>query len=421
MSQGIEEVTYGKACQDDPGDDKAVALPTPKPRCLRLWQVVVLSLAFGLFVGFQVGRLLDGGVRLRDTTRSIVATTTTAATRTTPTITITTTTTTTTPKTAVAGHTTGVAGPFPALAVVISGQVARFVYKESLARVSRMFRSVLDCKGDHAGCKGAVDVYVVLGDTRTSAWAGDYGTPPYVQDVLKRPERVRDYYLAKSASRFSLKVYSQSECEAMVRAMEGQVAAAGSRATGASPEAFRATWGRYGRRWPQNRGMYLLRHLAYAAALDGERSLPYKYSHFLVLREDNAFLHDVDLRALLRRLDGRRDERLRKVPQVPSVLVDAKCGWGSFSDKLWLANRGAADLLFGRSDEDHTNKLATLLVGGSYMKRRTPVIPEEQLQPEYFYQYLLETAGARVEKVEFGRTDLRYLAGQPCVPGLYHH
>eukprot|EP00414_Alexandrium_minutum_P004392 CAMPEP_0113837360 /NCGR_PEP_ID=MMETSP0328-20130328/9962_1 /TAXON_ID=39455 /ORGANISM="Alexandrium minutum" /LENGTH=210 /DNA_ID=CAMNT_0000805817 /DNA_START=62 /DNA_END=691 /DNA_ORIENTATION=+ /assembly_acc=CAM_ASM_000350 len=210
MSQGIEEVTYGKACQDDPGDDKAVALPTPKPRCLRLWQVVVLSLAFGLFVGFQVGRLLDGGGATEghhseysrndnhrgnqndthdhdhDHNHNY------------------------NPEEAVA--TTGVAGPFPALAVVISGQVARFVYKESLARVSRMFRSVLDCKGDHAGCKGAVDVYVVLGDTRTSAWAGDYGTPPYVQDVLKRPERVRDYYLAKSASRFSLKVYSQSEC-----------------------------------------------------------------------------------------------------------------------------------------------------------------------------------------------------------------
>lgn len=309
--------------------------------------------------------------------------------------------------------------PLPALAIVISGQVSRFVYQHSLASIIDAIRLLLDCRGNTSSCRGVADVYIVLGDTRVTPWTGSYDRPPYADDVRTKPEQVRSYYTAKGINGVSLCVYSKQEFDRMIDDLEAQVALEGSRSVGSSPQAFRSTWKKFENRWLPSRGMHLLRYLAYQSSLDAERNLPYNYSHFLVMREDNVFLEDVDLKKLVLDLDTLQPPR----STAPAVLVDAKCGWGFFSDKLWLANRGAASVLFGGTPEEHVRHMAVLLLGGNFFSQTgmKKGMKSPGIQPENYYQFLLEVAGAKVKKVAFNRTDLRFVAGQgACIPSLYY-
>merc|ERR1719486_826483 len=94
------------------------------------------------------------------------------------------------------------------------------------------------------------------------------------------------------------------------------------------------TLARHRQRFITNGNMMYLRHLAYASAVELERGMPEKYTHVLYTREDNVFVHpSYTLLQLARDLD-----RSAEPSESPaSLLVDLRCGWLAFSDKLYFA------------------------------------------------------------------------------------
>merc|ERR1740117_266811 len=98
-----------------------------------------------------------------------------------------------------------------------------------------------------------------------------------------------------------------------------------------------------------------------------------------------------------------------------TVMVDMYCGFGSYSDKMYVTGRLGADVLFARTLEDHARNMAKWLNRGLYKGGNS-------LQTEGWVQHLLESSGTIVERFDFHRTDLRYVDNlqTPCVPSMYY-
>merc|ERR1711933_513236 len=94
----------------------------------------------------------------------------------------------------------------------------------------------------------------------------------------------------------------------MMSSMDNMLVEEGAKATGMSPSAwwsksktikfFRSDFEKDGR-------MLYLRHVVYFQAIATEQHMPYAYSHFLYLREDNIFINpSFSLATLAVTLDG---------------------------------------------------------------------------------------------------------------------
>lgn len=151
--------------------------------------------------------------------------------------------------------------------------------------------------------------------------------------------------------------------------------------------------------------MLYMRHTVYVSALTAEQDLGYKYTHLLYLREDNIFAHQTryNLSGLAEAMD-KRIEVLPKGAHTPAVLVDRHCGWGSYSDKMYFANRQAAEVLFTSTRHEHVQRMAAWVAHAHVAKRRG-----DPLQTEEWLTFLLNKAGADIQKLDFNRTELRYI------------
>merc|ERR1719198_2634553 len=154
-------------------------------------------------------------------------------------------------------------------------------------------------------------------------------------------------------------------------------------------------------RYKTNGNMMLLRHLAHASALGAESTLKKHYTHFLYLREDNAFVKPVH-------------SAWDAIQDMPSnmVLVDKYCSWKSKSDKIYLAGREGARVLFSASLKEHAMDMSR------WVNR---AIRGGTMQSESWLSYLMTSSGLDVQHNDFHRVDLRYTktAHSPCVPRLY--
>lgn len=342
------------------------------------------------------------------------------------------------------------------LALLTSGQVPRFAYKTafSLIRVrdsnaerSSLQQLLLDkSKGRQPCLPNAVDAFIVLSQGKATIWTGPNSTS---SNTLVDPssrldvEDVRRVYKALGVRRLRLRLLTMAEMQAASRRIESAVAARGAAAIASTPaqwlRAAATNIPRWSVRWRPHSRMFYLRHLAFRAALDEG----VQYRHFLYVREDNAFL---DPAASLAAFAGAHfapaeakglratDERASSAESSSTrgvVAVDEQCGWGSYSDKLFLANAAGASALFAGDEDEHVAHMSswvqlallppmapqrlrpfptTAKIDGRNAKLALDVATSDPLQTEYFLQTLLLAHEVDVHPIAFHRTDVRRLA-----------
>jgi hypothetical protein len=154
-------------------------------------------------------------------------------------------------------------------------------------------------------------------------------------------------------------------------------------------------------RWNIEARKLFLRHSVYHMSRQSQI-----YSGYVYVREDNYFLTPLDL-----------DEVYfsKNKANEPFVVVDEYCTFfGSYSDKMYVANEKGADLLFGRTMTDFLQQMKLFVLFAYYRKEKT----FEPMQPEAFIHDNLRLA--TVETYNMKRIDVRYRAGKRCVPYIYH-
>lgn len=314
------------------------------------------------------------------------------------------------------------------VAMLVSGQISRFTYIDSLRHVPGGLSGLACGAPEGSKCPSGleVDVYVVVSNTSGKFWAQKAGMPvqPPYGDGAFTPERIREYYLRKGAHHVNITVLSQKAIDDRFSDIEDKVKIAGGGANSTKQSSsewwmLRSQVPKFKLHWEPHGKAFLMRHLAYSAAAAAEHSLPYKYSHVLSAREDNAFVNPTySLEALMKQISK-------------PVAVDQYCGFGSYSDKLYFADRLGADNLLGRTTDQHVGHMVGWLDFAlkesvpSTQSERTRAInitTEDPMQPEAWVQQLLASTGTGVTTFDFNRTDIRYVRGSEgaCTPALYY-
>eukprot|EP00954_Amorphochlora_amoebiformis_P028870 1392336-Amorphochlora_amoeboformis.AAC.1 len=259
-----------------------------------------------------------------------------------------------------------------------------------------------------SSCEDAVDVHIVLqvgySGSKPFKWPWPQ-VPPYGRDAWD-PVRIEMYFERQGAHRVSVGFVSG---KSLIDIREALVAHLKQSANNGA-----AWWHRvklaegFSKRWPANPDMLQLRHIGYATVLQKERSLPYNYSHVLYLRDDNVFLRGIPeghIKTLAQSIDAGPGAR-------PSVVVDSRCGFRSLSDKIYLANKPGADLLWSPTSEQHVSKIrAWLEVDANHTGKHAR--QGLDIQTEQFLYKLLSKGtrqypNPRIKKANFHRTDMRY-------------
>jgi hypothetical protein len=326
-----------------------------------------------------------------------------------------------------------------AVAWLISGQVSRFIYRDSARFIDGGIRAWSGCndyKTEPAGCPISVDVHIALSNTHVSGFRGaKYDLPAYEDGAFEEPAiaahyntwRVKDRMLQhvisvkneftnSGAREVRVRIVGADQFDEDIKAVRQEILAKAKAMSNKEPEAFDTFWRKlpgHENRFEQNGNMMYLRHLAYSSAVEAEKSLPYKYTHVLYTREDNVFVHpSYTLLQLARDMDNGAEP----LASPASVLVDKHCGWLYYSDKLYFASRRGIDVLFARTRAEHISQMAQWInMAPTATKNSDPLMTEE------YFKRLLEGAHANVTKFEFGRFEARYVNGssEPCIPDLY--
>jgi len=316
------------------------------------------------------------------------------------------------------------------VAWLVSGQVSRFLYKDSTKYIDGGIRR---WSGD---C--LVDVHIALSDTHVKQWKGPkYNRAPYEDGAFEEAAIEKHYtsllmgnnmqqkvalmkhaFFDSGAREVRVTIVNGAQFDMTVQEVRARILtrAQESMDPPMSKTAFDQFWSKLpGRdfRFEQNGNMMYMRHLAYSSAVKAEVHLPYTYTHVLYTREDNVFVHpSYTLRQLARDMDHEAE------PSRPpaSVLVDTHCGWHAWSDKLYFASRRGIDILFARTLDEHIAQMAKWI-----NMARTSNVAKDPLMTEEYFKRLLEDAHANVTKFDFLRLEGRYKTGakQLCIPGPY--
>jgi hypothetical protein len=138
--------------------------------------------------------------------------------------------------------------------------------------------------------------------------------------------------------------------------------------------------------------MLWLRHVVFSMS----QTHGVEYDGYTYWREDNLFYSPLE-------------EGLFPSSLGAKVLVDKWCGFGSYSDKIYVANLAGANLLFDRSSEQFQQKMQVWV---HYAKRK-----HHEFQTESLLGHVL--SAATVKKVDFKRSDVRYVNNIFCRPHMY--
>ena len=296
-------------------------------------------------------------------------------------------------------------GPPAQYAVLITGQVQRFVWRDGSGPL---------IAPAHPACPPAVDVFIILqAGVLNPQWIGAAPATPYAAETTEA--NLRAWYVARGARSVQVQFVHDAELDALLAAATFPVGKEhwrreSSRGPGGRTEAKKGlrTEADFAARYRSNLKMLYLRHLAFAAAAAAGPS----YAGVTYWREDNLFFAPL-AEAAFPPADS----------PGPEVVVDVNCGWGSYSDKIYAANRAGAAVLFDASRKGFLAKTTAFAACGAE-GAATPCSPPGQpgkWQTERFLQNVLAAGGATVKKRDFRRTDVRYVAGRPglCVPELY--
>lgn len=156
-------------------------------------------------------------------------------------------------------------------------------------------------------------------------------------------------------------------------------------------------------RWGMEARKFYSRHFAFSLAQQAAR----EYTGYVFWREDNYFFEPLDLDEVLFSKNKSED--------VPFIVVDAPCEFGSYSDKMYVANHDGAALLFSSTYAEFVERMKRFVLFGYY--RMAVDNQYGHMQPEAFVHDSLSTAD--VERHDMNRVDVRYKDGLRCIPKLY--
>jgi len=335
------------------------------------------------------------------------------------------------------------------VAWLISGQVSRFIYKDGTSMLDGGLKGFLGC--EKAGLKSdscQVGVHIALSNTHVKQFFGPKPIlPTYGSDAYKE-QRLENHYsslakdnfsqvdrevwalkanfLTAGASHVKVRILSNDEFDEDIKQVRARIV---KRAEEIAPSWSKPRWAHWWERMPRheqrfetNGNMMYLRHLAYASAAEYEKTQPWKYTHILYTREDNVFVHpSYSLIQMAKKMDG----DLAPGAGETAIYVDKFCGWLSYSDKIYFANRPGIEVLIKRTLDDHITRLASWINRGLGWTNRDP------LQTEVCFKEWLDEAKAKVIRWDFERTEARYAVNTSdpksdpenpkiCIPQLYN-
>mmetsp|Transcript_80711 Transcript_80711/g.210531 ORF Transcript_80711/g.210531 Transcript_80711/m.210531 type:complete len:415 (-) Transcript_80711:127-1371(-) len=334
------------------------------------------------------------------------------------------------------------------VAWLISGQMSRFIYKDATRFIDGGLQAWSGCFGK-ATCSMSVDVHIALANTHVHQFRGPryelptYGDGAFVESAIKdhylnlleseseqlvsrsevgqKVAMMKDEFKKSGARAVHVKIVSGEQFDANIKRVRELILKRAKRTMDPPMSNFDDFWSnlpRHEKRFEQNGNMMYLRHLSYRSAVLAEQALPFKYTHVLYTREDNVFVHpSYTLLQLARDMDRGVSRLENETSEAPaSVLVDKRCGWLAYSDKLYFASRRGIDVLFARTLDEHIAQMAVWI-----NMARTSKVYRDPLMTEEYFKRLLEDAHANVTKFDFLRTEGRYRTGAEhlCIPDIY--
>jgi len=269
------------------------------------------------------------------------------------------------------------------------------------------------------GCgKSVVDVYIALHRGQiTKPWNGQVSYPPYVSDNITISD-IQSYYKEERGAReVFVKFVDDKRMLAFDADIMDQVA------TRKLPAEYLGLVKEHrDRRFRPYTRMFYLRHLAYAMALQEQRT----YSIYVSQREDAYFYEYLNFTSMgfvdlisnayngepitSKWYTDSRDARAY-------VFVEKWCKYGSYSDKIHIGNRVAMSTLFGQNWQDFLRLMLRYSSFGYAKGARGG--GGDIFQTEAFLQDLLNKA--TVKEVDLNRVDLRYVDGERCVIAFYYN
>jgi hypothetical protein len=288
----------------------------------------------------------------------------------------------------------------PTVAVLISGQFSRFVFKEN--------EGPLVTSSSWWGCgEPTVDVYIVLHRGEPAKpWIGQISAPPYINDNVTIAE-IKQYYLEhRNATLAHIKVVRDHD----MLALDMQLLDTLFSWRRPDPSLDKLKYDLFHEKMDALKGhdklfktfyrvMYL-RHLAYVMSKKRK-----SYDVFIRLREDAFFFKPLNLAEIGYNISASIGPHYEKA----YVSVEKWCKFRSYSDKFHIGNDAGMAALFGN---DHHEFLD--IVKRSMIFR----LERRYFQPEAFLQTLL--SDANVHEVDVNRIDLRYVGLKRCVPWIYY-
>jgi hypothetical protein len=259
-------------------------------------------------------------------------------------------------------------------AVLISGQLKRFVWKDQNA--------VLIQPTDPA-CPPTVDVFIAIHNgTMSKPWDGHIDGIPYSTTTT----RLLSHYQKRGARHVRIKWITDGDIEKMKLSVESTL----------GPSMLRSLNQYRQLRWNRYLSMFWLRHVAFTMALGHSF-----YNSYTYWRDDNLFFAPL------------QERWLQFHPtEHAEVVVDKWCGFGSFSDKIYVANQPGATLLFDTSFSVFQLKMLSWV---KFAQTRG----KDPFQTEAFLGHVL--SDAKVRKVDLRRADARYVDGKLCLASGYVH
>lgn len=293
------------------------------------------------------------------------------------------------------------------VAVMITGQLVRFVYEDSMPS---SFQELLCGSNitDSGKCLLSVDVHVLLADTERN-WvppAPEY--PPYSAKE-NMTETVEAFYRGKGAANVDVQIWSPERTEAEYNRSQARITELAAR----EEEATRAAWSAaiktvpdWARQFHQSMHNIMMRDTIFMAVLQAEAQQPWRYDRFLFLRDDNVFHNGSNATAI-------SGKGLLAMHDGANVSVDKWCDFGGVCDKIFLTDRSGAAVLFAPTGEEHVQRMV------KWVNRELQTPDPYPWAPERYYNRLLEASNQTVSMVDFRRTEIRYVGGKPCTPSSY--
>jgi hypothetical protein len=318
------------------------------------------------------------------------------------------------------------------VAWLISGQVPRFIYKDSAKFVDGGLRAWSGC-AQYAShdCPILVDVHIAVSNTHVKQFFGADFHMPYETGPFDGHTGVGGRGLDEAALEANYKMLGANMVRATIlgedhfnKTLETVREEILIKARATSPMAsdeFDKFWQHLGNiptnsgstRFIDNGNMMYMRHLAYKSAVEAEKALAYKYTHVLYTREDNVFVHPS---YTLLQIAKDMDNGFEPLQAPASMLVDNHCGFQAWSDKIHFGNRRGIDILFAGTRDEHISMLASWI-----NQCPTAHLAKDPLKTEDWFQRRLTEAHAIVKTFDFFRTEARYVSSssEPCTGKLY--